>query len=59
MANARPAFFRKRRPAFAWCAHGVFSVAVSAVTDPAEGTVGAATEEVTAVVAEQLDRLPG
>ncbi|MGY1769811.1 hypothetical protein [Blastococcus sp. SYSU D00813] len=45
--------------AFAWCAHGVFSVAVSAVADPAGGTLGEATEEVTAVVREQLDRLPG
>lgn len=45
--------------AFAWCAHGVFSVAVSAVTDPAGGTLGEVTEEVTAVVLEQLDRLPG
>lgn len=45
--------------AFAWCAHGVFSVAVSAVTDAAGGTVGEATEEVTAVVLAQLDRLPG
>jgi hypothetical protein len=45
--------------AFAWCAHGAFSVAVSAVTDPAGGTVGAATAEVIAVVGEQLDRLPG
>jgi hypothetical protein len=44
--------------AFAWCSHGVFSVAVSAVTDASEGTVGAATDEVAAVVAEQLDRLP-
>ncbi|SEO90026.1 hypothetical protein [Trujillonella endophytica] len=41
--------------AFAWCAHGVFSVAVSAVS----ATVGAATDEVVAVVATQLDRLPG
>jgi hypothetical protein len=45
--------------AFAWCAHGVFSVAVSAVTGSAGGTVDAATEEVSALVAEQLDRLPG
>lgn len=45
--------------AFAWCGSGVFSVAVSAVTGTPEGTVGAATDEVAAVVAEQLDRLPG
>ncbi len=45
--------------AFAWCAHGVFTVAVSAVTGPEESTVAAATDEVTAVVTEQLDRLPG
>ncbi len=44
--------------AFAWCAHGVFSVAVSAVTEPAGGSLEEATEEVAAVVAEQLDRLP-
>ncbi len=45
--------------AFAWCAHGTFSVAVSAVTGGEGGSVEAATEEVTAVVTEQLDRLPG
>ncbi|MGY1746718.1 hypothetical protein [Blastococcus sp. SYSU D00695] len=45
--------------AFAWCAHGTFSVAVSAVTAPPGGSVDAATAEVTAVVTEQLDRLPG
>lgn len=45
--------------AFAWCAHGVFTVAVSAVTGRPEGSVEAATAEVTAVVPEQLDRLPG
>ena len=44
--------------AFAWCGHGVFSVAVSAVTGAPEGAVEAATDEVAAVVAEQLDRLP-
>ena len=44
--------------AFAWCSRGVFSVAVSAVTEPAGGSVAAATDEVTAVVTEQLDRLP-
>ncbi|TFV61755.1 hypothetical protein E4P41_09405 [Geodermatophilus sp. DF01-2] len=40
--------------AFAWCARGVFSVAVTAVA----GSVEAATEEVQAVVAAQLERLP-
>ncbi|RBY82269.1 hypothetical protein DQ240_19250 [Blastococcus sp. TF02A-26] len=45
--------------AFAWCAHGVFSVAVSAVTGVPDGSVEAATDEVAAVVAEQLERLPG
>jgi hypothetical protein len=45
--------------AFAWCGHGVFSVAVSAVTGAPDGSVGAATDEVAAVVTAQLDRLPG
>ena len=41
--------------AFAWCAEGVFTVAVTAVAaDPA-----AARAELTAVVAAQLERLPG
>ncbi|SDE18979.1 hypothetical protein SAMN05660485_00098 [Blastococcus fimeti] len=40
--------------AFAWCTRGRFSVSVSAVAE----TVDAATEEVGAVVADQLDRLP-
>ncbi|WP_233495733.1 hypothetical protein [Geodermatophilus sp. TF02-6] len=40
--------------AFSWCAHGVFSVAVTAVA----GSVQAATDEVHAVVAAQLERLP-
>jgi hypothetical protein len=39
---------------FAWCAQGAFSLAVTAVS----GSVGAATEEVVAVVAAQLQRLP-
>jgi hypothetical protein len=40
--------------AFAWCASGVFTVAVAAVAaDPA-----AARAELTAVTTEQLDRLP-
>jgi hypothetical protein len=40
--------------AFAWCVHGVFSVSATAVTD----SVDAAEEEVRAVLAAQLDRLP-
>jgi len=40
--------------AFAWCAHGVFSVAVTVVAD----SVDAAEAEVRAVVAAQVDRLP-
>jgi hypothetical protein len=40
--------------AFAWCARGAFSLAVTAVS----GSVQAATEEVRAVVAAQLERLP-
>ncbi|WP_324273940.1 hypothetical protein [Blastococcus brunescens] len=39
---------------FVWCGHGVFSVGVTAVADSVE----AAEEEVRAVLAEQLDRLP-
>ena len=40
--------------AFAWCGHGPFSVSVSSVA----GSLGAAEEEVRAVLADQLDRLP-
>jgi hypothetical protein len=40
--------------AFAWCAHGVFSVAVTAVSD----TVDAAEDEVEAVMVDQLELLP-
>jgi hypothetical protein len=40
--------------AFAWCTRGRFSVSVSAVAE----SVDAATEEVGAVAADQLDRLP-
>ena len=39
---------------FVWCGHGAFSVGVTAVAASAE----AAEEEVRAVLAEQLDRLP-
>ncbi|MGY1636422.1 hypothetical protein ACI78V_07190 [Geodermatophilus sp. SYSU D00742] len=38
----------------AWCGHGVFSVGVSAVAE----SVTAATDEVHAVLADQLERLP-
>jgi hypothetical protein len=38
----------------AWCAHGVFSVSVTAVAD----SVDTAEEEVRAVLDQQLDRLP-
>lgn len=40
--------------AFAWCAHGVFSIAVTAVAD----SVDAAEEEMRAVALSQLERLP-
>ena len=40
--------------AFAWCVHGVFSVSATAVSDSAV----AAEEEVRAVLAVQLQRLP-
>jgi hypothetical protein len=40
--------------AFVWCGQGVFSVGVTAVATSAD----AAEEEVRAVLAEQLDRLP-
>jgi hypothetical protein len=39
---------------FAWCTRATFSVSVSAVAD----SLDAATEEVGAVVVDQLDRLP-
>jgi hypothetical protein len=39
---------------FAWCAHGVFSVAVTAMAR----TVAAAEAEVRSVLSSQLDRLP-
>ena len=41
--------------AFAWCAHGVFALAVTAVSDSAQHARG----EVGAVVRAQLARLPG
>jgi hypothetical protein len=51
---AEPATRLSGPAVFAWCAHGVFSVAVTAVADSTE----AATEELRAVVLAQLDRLP-
>jgi hypothetical protein len=52
--DGAPAAGLDRPAAFAWCAHGVFSVAVTAVADTAD----AASEELHAVVADQLERLP-
>jgi hypothetical protein len=44
-----------RRPtAIAWCGHGVFSVGVTAIAE----SVDAAEEEMRAVVAAQIERLP-
>jgi hypothetical protein len=40
--------------ALAWCGHGPFSVSVTSVA----GSLGAAEDEVRAVVEAQLDRLP-
>jgi hypothetical protein len=40
--------------ALAWCSHGPFSVSVTSVAE----SLGAAEDEVRAVVGEQLDRLP-
>jgi hypothetical protein len=40
--------------AMAWCGHGAFSVSVTSVAD----SLGAAEDEVRAVIEEQLDRLP-
>jgi hypothetical protein len=54
LADGAPAAGVASPAAFAWCARGVFSVAVTAVA----GSVEAATEEVRAVVAAQLHRLP-
>jgi hypothetical protein len=52
--GADPATRLSGPAAFAWCAHGVFSVAVTAVAPTSE----AATGELRAVVLAQLDRLP-
>ncbi len=52
--GADPATGLTAPAAFAWCGHGAFSVSVTAVAD----SVAAATDEVDAVLAEQLERLP-
>jgi hypothetical protein len=54
LAEGAPAAGVTSPAAFAWCARGVFSIAVTAVG----GSVDSVTEEVRAVVAAQLDRLP-
>ena len=54
VAEADPATGLTGPTAFAWCGHGAFSVAVTAVADSEE----AATAEVRAVVAAQLAELP-
>jgi hypothetical protein len=54
VAAAEPATGLSGPAAFAWCGHGVFSVAVTAVA----GTEQAATDEVRDAVRAQLDRLP-
>jgi hypothetical protein len=55
VAQAQPAVGLGGPAAFAWCTHGVFSVAVTAVSGSAAG----ALREVSAVVRAQLGRLPG
>ncbi len=54
LADGAPAAGVASPAAFTWCAHGVFSVAVTAVA----GSVAAATGEAQAVMTAQLDRLP-
>ncbi len=54
VAEADPATGLAGPTAFAWCGHGAFSVAVTAMTDSAE----TATEQVRAVVLAQLEALP-
>jgi hypothetical protein len=53
-ATAVPAAGLRGPVSFAWCAHGVFSVAVTAMAR----TVAAAEAEVRSVLSSQLDRLP-
>ena len=54
LAAGAPAAGVASPAAFTWCAHGVFSVAVTAVA----GSVEAATGEAQAVMTAQLNRLP-
>ncbi len=54
VAEADPSTGLSGPAAFAWCGHGVFSVAVTAVA----GTGQAATDEAHAAVLAQLERLP-
>jgi hypothetical protein len=54
LADPEPSLGLAGPAAFAWCAHGVFSVGVTAVAD----SVDAAEEELRAVVAAQVERLP-
>jgi hypothetical protein len=55
VAAARPSVGLGGPAAFAWCTHGVFTVAVTAVA----GSASAALGEVSAVVRAQLGRLSG
>ncbi|MGY1754323.1 hypothetical protein [Blastococcus sp. SYSU D01042] len=52
--EARPDEGLSGPAAFAWCTRGAFSISVTAVA----GSLDAATAEVAAVAADQLDRLP-
>jgi hypothetical protein len=54
VADPEPSLGLTGPTAFAWCAHGVFSIGVTAVAD----SVDAAEEEMRAVVLRQLERLP-
>jgi hypothetical protein len=54
VAQADPATRLTGPAAFAWCGHGVFSVAVTAVSTSEQS----ATDELRAVVLAQVDRLP-
>jgi hypothetical protein len=54
VAEPEPSLGLAGPTAFAWCAHGVFSIGVTAVAD----SVDAAEEEMRAVVLRQLERLP-
>jgi hypothetical protein len=55
VATAQPSVGLGGPAAFAWCTHGVFTVAVTAVGESSQ----AALREVSAVVRAQLRRLPG